>query len=144
MKEEVVAELKKKCYRLRKRDRIVGIMIKHKKAFKFKGNEFLWWILGMPKYNFVDEGVGLIDKYGDEIFELDIVEINDGVGEPNKRGIALWNGDCFGFYMIEEREFMPVQIDGISLFTRNELEIVGYLFENKKLSDRLGLNHLLH
>ena len=136
-------ELKKKVYRLRKKNRVVGIMVKHKERFAFKGKEFLWWILGMPKYNFVDEGIGLTDIKGNDIFELDIVEINDSVSEEVRMGIILWNGECFGLFMIEEKEFFPLEIEGLKLFTQKELEVVSYLFEQEELCEDLGLQHLL-
>ena len=64
-------------YRLRVSKKVVGILEKTDLGIRYKSYFRNWWMRGMPKYDELDESIGLKDKLGNEIFELDIIEIYD-------------------------------------------------------------------
>lgn len=132
-----------KLYRLRKLDKVVGYMEKSQNGIRYKSKAVSWFMKTIPSYDNIDEWSGMTDKDSRDIFELDIVIVDDGIDRKDPIGVVVYQNSQFGIYFARSRDFIPLCIAQIDLFKSGQLSIIGHLYEHVELSKRLGINHLL-
>ncbi len=128
-----------KKYRLRWNQEIVGYAEETSEGVLYKGKEWLWWMRAKPRYNRIDEFVGYKDRLHREIYELDIVSFHLENKKKPIKAIVVWQvkKEEFALYDYEKERFFPLQIEGLSLFENDKLEIVSHLFTQKELQKKL-------
>ena len=100
----------------------------------------MWWNGQKIKYREVDEWTGIKDKNNTFIYEWDIVRYKIDPDGSYQQGVVLWEERSkeFGICDVHERSFIPIEVGGIEMFQKNQLEVFSYLFLNPDLQDRLG------
>lgn len=128
-------------YRLRQGQTIVGFMreISSNSIFYSRGG---WWNGQKIDYNEVDEWTGFKDKNGRHVYEWDILRYKiDPDDRNNRKGVVLWQGQRkeFGILDIDVNTFIPLEVEGIKMFSERQLQVYTYLFLNPELKERIGI-----
>ncbi len=128
-----------KKYRLRWNKEIVGFAQETAEGVLYKGKEWLWFMRGKPRYNQIDEGVGIQDRMHRDIYELDIVQY--ALGSIHSRGLAvvLWHeySEEFILYDFEKKEQIPLFVKDLFLFENEKLEIISHLFNQTEIERKI-------
>lgn len=132
--------LKDPRYRLRISTQIVGFMRKVNGDMTVYSRDGSWWSGHKINYREVDEWTGIKDKNNTFIYEWDIVRYKLDPDRSYQQGVVLWEDHSkeFGICDVNERSFIPLEIAGVEMFQKNQLEVFSYLFLNPDLQDRLG------
>lgn len=127
-------------YRLRIATKIVGYMRKVGESMTVFSRDGSWWSGYEIAFKEIDEWTGFKDKNNQFIYEWDIVFYKLDPDDEYLKGVVLWeeNAKEFGICDVEGTCFIPLQIDGVSMFNKNQLEVFSYLFLNPDLQRRLG------
>lgn len=127
-------------YRLRIGTEIVGYMRQVNGSMIVYSRDGVWWNGHPITHKEVDEWTGLKDKNNNFIFEWDILRYKLDPDGAYQKGVVLWeeNEKEFGICDIHETSFIPLEIGGVQMFQKNQLQVFSYLFINPGLQDRLG------
>ncbi|WP_417611411.1 hypothetical protein [Owenweeksia hongkongensis] len=127
-------------YRLRISTKIVGYMRKIGESMTVFSRDGSWWTGYEIGFKEIDEWTGFQDKNNQFIYEWDIVLYKLDPDDGYLKGVILWeeNAKEFGICDIEEKSFIPLQVNGVNMFSKNQLEVFSYLFLNPDLQRRLG------
>ena len=127
-------------YRLRISTEIVGFMRKVNGNMTVFSRDGMWWTGHRIAHKEVDEWTGFRDKNNQFIFEWDIVHYKLDPDGEYRQGVVLWEGNDkeFGICDITETSFIPMEVNGVVMFQKQQLEVFSYLFLNPDLQDRLG------
>ncbi len=128
-------------FRLRIGKQVVGYMRKISQRTVFYSKDAFWWSGQKIPYDEIDEWTGLKDKNGQYIYEWDILYYKVDPDAPYVRGVILWEGkeELFGVKGLDEDIFIPLFMQGISMFNERQLEVFSYLFLNPAIKKKLGV-----
>jgi len=100
----------------------------------------MWWTGHKISYREVDEWTGYRDKNNTFIYEWDIVYYKLDPDGEYKQGVVLWeeHSKTFGICDVNQTAFIPLEINGVDMFRKNQLEVFSYLFLNPELQEKLG------
>ena len=133
---------KEKRYRLRIDRKIVGYAKEVYGGTRFFSKDGAWWSGREIPHNKIDEWVGLRDRNNTHIYEWDIVKFKVDPDEKEyRRGAMLWEKQKkrFGIRQLDEELFIPLQVEGMKLFSNRQLKVISNLFINPDIAKRLGL-----
>lgn len=130
-----------KKYRLRWNKEIVGYAEETPEGILYKGKEWLWFMRGKPRYNQIDEAIGIQDSWHRDIYELDIVLFSLNNKWERNHAVVLWQEqfEQFVLYDYENNKVYPIFVENMSLFENDKLEIVSHLFTQPDLEKRIRL-----
>lgn len=75
---------------------------------------------------------GLYDNNGKEIYEGDIVAVNDTASSYGYvKGVVIYNYCDFSIYLYEQEDDLPL----FNFRNRNNIEVIGNIYDNKELLD---------
>jgi hypothetical protein len=128
-------------YRLRRNNQIVGYMRKINEKSSFYSPDAFWWSGRKINYDEIDEWIGLFDKNRKAIYEWDIIRFKIDPDGDYCSGVILWDSGSnqFVIRMVDEEVCFPLQIDDLTLFNPQQLEVFSHLFINPDLKYALGL-----
>lgn len=131
-----------KRFRLRQNNEIVGFMRQIDGRSKFYSKDGFWWNGRAPKYNRVDEWIGLRDKNNTPIYEWDILYFKIDPDGPDHTGVILWEAvnQRFVIRKVDDELYFPFETNGLNLFNTKQLRVYSYLFLNPKLQEYLGIS----
>lgn len=129
-------------FRLRVGRRVVGYMRKISKSTIFYSRDAFWWSGNKIPYDEIDEWTSLKDKNGQFVYEWDILYYKIDPDAEYVKGVVLWEGndEVFGIRSLEgERNFIPLFINGVSMFNQRQLQVFSYLYLNPDIQKQLGV-----
>jgi len=134
-----------KRFRLRIGKRVVGYKREISARMVFYSKNEFWWNGQEIHHQQIDESTGLFDKNHKMIYEWDIVRFSLDSKASSEEGVVLWHSKqkCFGIKPINSStNFVPFEVEGLSLFSPADLEIFSYLFLNPDIMINLGLEDI--
>ena len=133
--------IKEKKYRLRKGKSIVGYASETRHGLFFKGKELLWFMSKTPKYDNVDEYVGIKDKLKRRVYEFDLVRYKLNKGAEENEAIVLWEKKLKSFVLLDINNYYvtPIFIDEFNIFQHEPVEVTSHLFNHPELMKALKL-----
>ncbi|MGI9527631.1 MAG: hypothetical protein ACR2MS_11035 [Weeksellaceae bacterium] len=132
---------KVKKYRLRDDYSIVGYAEQTSNGMRFTHKFPKYWINSDPKFTYIDEAIGVLDKMNRMIYEYDVVSYKINHRQMRREGIVLWSEkkSTFGIFDIQTRHFTFFFIDDLFLFAKDKVEIVSHAFNRPELIERFNL-----
>jgi hypothetical protein len=128
-------------YRLRINQKIVGYLRKIDGKSNFYSPDGFWWSGRKIDYKEIDEWTGYLDKNRTPIYEWDILHFKIDPDAAYCKGVVLWeaNQERFVIRNIDDECYFPFLLDGLQLFSRDQLNVFSHLFLNPDLKEHLGI-----
>ncbi len=131
-----------KRFRLRRNNKIVGYMREGNGKTHFYSRDGFWWSGKPIYYEQLDEWTGWLDKNRKHIFEWDIVKCKLDPDGPYEEAAVLWQKNAKRFtlaFLNDSQLHIPLQMNGLQMFSPNQIEIISYLFINPDIMEQLGV-----
>lgn len=127
-------------YRLRMGTHVVGFMRQINGDMIMYSRDGMWWTGHKITHREVDEWTGYRDKNNTLIYEWDILYYKLDPDDDYQQGVVLWeeHSQAFGICDVHQTAFIPLEVNGVDMFRKNQLQVFSYLFLNPELQERLG------